>query len=91
MSRAAKRCIIVTEKILPSGHFIAQPEMTVVPEIFVEAVVHAPNGAWPTAVFPNYGIDEEAMRRYLDLSVSASGLERYLEETLEQDCMEVPA
>ncbi len=91
MSRAAKRCIIITEKILPSAHFIAQPEMTVVPEIFVEAVVHAPNGAWPTAVFPDYGIDEEAMQRYLDLSVSAGGLARYLEETLEHDCMEVPA
>ena len=91
MSRAARRCIIVTEKILPTAHFVAQPEMTVIPEIFVEAVVHAPNGAWPTAVFPDYGIDEAAMRSYLELSVSPGGIERYLEETLEHDCAEVAA
>lgn len=91
MSRAAKRCIIVTEKILPTAHFVAQPEMTVVPEIFVEAVVHAPNGAWPTSVFPDYEIDEAAMRRYLEMSASPGGIDRYLEETLEHDGAEVAA
>ncbi|MEO6958655.1 MAG: CoA-transferase [Burkholderiaceae bacterium] len=88
MSRAAKRCIIVAEKILPTEHFIAQPEMTVIPEIFVEAVVHAPAGAWPTSVFPYYGLDESAMRNYLSLSKTAEGFTRYLAETLEHDCAE---
>jgi glutaconate CoA-transferase subunit A len=85
MSRAAKRVILTAEKIVDTSHFVAQPEMTVVPEIFVEAVVHAPNGAWPTAVFDRYDIDEPAMRHYLDISRTADGFRKYLEETVSHD------
>lgn len=85
MARAAKRVILTTEMILPTEHFVAQPEMTVVPELFVEAVVHAPSGAWPTAVFPAYEIDEAAMRRYLQLSRTSEGFRQYLAETAAHD------
>jgi glutaconate CoA-transferase subunit A len=85
MSRAAKRCIIMTEKIVDTAHFVAQPELTIIPEIFVEAVVHAPAGAWPTAVFNEYGIDEPAMRRYLELSRTPEGFKQYLDETAAHD------
>ena len=85
MSRAAKRVILTAEKIVDTSHFVAQPEMTVVPEIFVEAVVHAPSGAWPTAVFDRYDIDEPAMRHYLELSRTPEGFRKYLEETASHD------
>lgn len=85
MSRAAKRCIIMAEKIVDTAHFVAQPELTIIPEIFVEAVVHAPAGAWPTAVFNEYEIDEPAMRRYLDLSRTPGGFKQYLDETAARD------
>jgi glutaconate CoA-transferase subunit A len=85
MSRAAKRVILTAEKIMPTEHFVAQPEMTVVSELFVEAVVHAPMGAWPTAVYPAYDIDEPAVRRYLQLSRTPEGFRQYLEETAGHD------
>lgn len=85
MSRAAKRVILTTEKILDTEHFVAQPELTIIPEIFVEAVVHAPSGAWPTAVYQYYDIDEKAMRHYLELSRTREGMRQYLDETMQRD------
>lgn len=85
MSRAAKKVILTAETIVDTSHFVAQPEMTIIPELFVEAVVHAPAGAWPTAVFDRYDIDEAAMRRYLDLSRTPEGFRQYLEETALRD------
>jgi glutaconate CoA-transferase subunit A len=85
MSRAAKRCIVVAEKILPTEHFVSQPELTVIPGLFVEAVVHAPAGAWPTSILPLYDIDEPAMRHYIELSATPAGFARYLDETRAHD------
>jgi glutaconate CoA-transferase subunit A len=85
MSRAAKRVILTAEKIVETSHFVAQPELTIIPEIFVEAVVHAPAGAWPTAVYQHYDIDEPAMRRYLELSRTPEGFKKYLDETAAHD------
>lgn len=85
MSRAAKRCIVVAEKILPTAHFVAQPELTVIPSLFVEAVVHAPAGAWPTSILPLYDIDESAMRHFIELSATPAGFARYLDETRAHD------
>lgn len=85
MSRAAKRCIILAEKIVDTAEFVKQPELTAVPGLFVEAVVHTPAGAWPTAVHQRYGIDEKAMRRYLELSRTPDGFARYLDETAADD------
>jgi glutaconate CoA-transferase subunit A len=85
MSRAAKRCILTTEKIHPTEHFAAQPELTVIPELFVEAVVLAPNGAWPTAGYPDYDVDEAAMWEYLKMLREPDGLPRYLQQTERRD------
>jgi glutaconate CoA-transferase subunit A len=85
MSRAAKRCILTAERILPSQHFADQPELTVIPELLVEAVVHVPGGAWPTSCYPDYDIDEPAMRAYLSRSQSLESLRRYLDETVSRD------
>jgi glutaconate CoA-transferase subunit A len=85
MSRAARRTIIVAEKIQPTAHFVAQPELTLVPELFVECVVHAPGGAWPTSGHPAYDLDEAAMRHYLDRARTPEGFQAYLDETAERD------
>lgn len=93
MSRAARRCILTTEKIVSTEYLAQQPELTVIPEILVEAVVHVPMGAAPTGSYPEYDVDEDAMRRYLELSRTPEGLSRYLQETekSEQRAMELTA
>lgn len=85
MSRAAKRCILTAEKILPTEYFVAQPELTVIPELFVEAVVLARGGAWPTSMHPDYDLDEPAVWDYLKRLRSIDGLPHYLEETRRHD------
>lgn len=85
MSRAAKRCIITAERILPTDYFAAQPELTVVPELFVEAVVLAPGGAWPTSCHPDYELDEAAIWEYLRRMCEPDGMAGYLEETKARD------
>ncbi len=85
MSRAAKRCIITAERILPTDHFVRQPELTVIPELFVEAVVLAPGGAWPTSSLPDYDLDEAAIWDYLKRLRATDGIFNYLEETKARD------
>jgi glutaconate CoA-transferase, subunit A len=85
MSRAAKRCIVTAERILPTEHFAAQPELTVVPELFVEAVVLSPGGAWPTSSHPDYELDEAALWDYLKRLRAPDGVSRYLEKTKARD------
>jgi glutaconate CoA-transferase subunit A len=85
MSRAAKRCILTAEKIVPTEHFADQPELTVIPELFVEAVVLAPGGAWPTSSYPDYDIDEAAIWAYLKQLRAGDGLAGYLEGTRKRD------
>ena len=89
MSRAAKRCIITAERILPTDYFAAQPELTVVPELFVEAVVLAPGGAWPTSCHPDYELDEAAVWAYLSRLREPNGVAGYLNETKARDWLSV--
>jgi glutaconate CoA-transferase subunit A len=84
-SRAAKRVIILAERIIATEEMAKQPELTVVPHIFVEAVVPASNGAWPTACTPLYSIDEGAVFAYLKALTEPDGLARHLAEREEQD------
>ena len=41
--------------------------------------VGAPGGALPCSCAHAYGVDEEGMRRYMELSKTAEGLKAYLE------------
>lgn len=79
MTRAAKGVIITAEKIVSSEVFIEEPEMSVVPGFMVSAVVEAPGGALPCSCAHAYGVDEDGMRRYMELSKTAEGLKAYLE------------
>ena len=45
MARAAKGVILSAERIVPQEELARQPELTVVPGLFVKAVVEAPGGA----------------------------------------------
>ncbi len=90
MSRAARRVVVITEVLLSSETMSRQPELTVIPEVLVHAVVHAPRGALPTSCYPIYGVDEEHVWRYLKASESEVGLQAYLQETAVQDRTTAP-
>lgn len=85
MSRAADRLIVTAERIVPTAEFARQPELTLVPGFLVAAVVRAPGGAWPGSCWPDYPIDEPAVRDYLAASRDPATLAGYLERTSRRD------
>jgi len=79
MARAARRVLVTAERILPSEELARQPELTAIPELFVEAVVHAPRGAWPGSCYPHYGVDYPAVEAYLAMARDPNGLGAHLD------------
>lgn len=65
LTRAAKRVLVTAEKLVPTTHLAAQPELTLVPGFMVEAVAIVPKGAWPGSMHPLYDIDYPAVERYM--------------------------
>jgi glutaconate CoA-transferase, subunit A len=66
MSRAAKRVLVVAEKLLPVDSFKERPELTLIPSFMTHAVAIVPHGAWPGSCWPDYEIDYPAVEAYMD-------------------------
>lgn len=66
MSRAARRVLIVAERMVEDIVFERQPEMTLIPYFLVEAYAIVPNGAWPGSCWPDYEVDYPAVEKYLE-------------------------
>lgn len=62
--KAADKVIVTAERIVPTDDFRAAPERTSFPAYAVDHVVHAPRGAWPTAMPPDYDYDGEFHRSW---------------------------
>ena len=66
MSRGAARVLVTAERLVPRSRIEEQPELTVVPGFMVEAAAVVPRGAWPGSMYPDYGIDADAVEAYLE-------------------------
>lgn len=71
MSRAAKRVLIVAERLVDSEIFEQQPEVTLIPYFLVQAYAVVPQGAWPGSCWPDYEIDYPAVEKYLEPGADA--------------------
>jgi len=78
--KAAKRTIVITERIVSTETIRQQPERTVIPGLLVSHVVEQPFGAFPTSVFREYDYDAEHIEKYVDASASPESFKKYLEE-----------
>jgi len=56
------------EEIVPTETIQKEPERTIIPAHRVEAVIHQPFGAHPTAVFGCYDYDAAHLKLYVDHS-----------------------
>lgn len=76
---ASKKVIISAERIVETIEFRKEPNMTIIPYYLVDAVVHAPFGAYPGGTQGYYEMDSE---HYLMLSSirEEEDMQRYLEE-----------
>jgi glutaconate CoA-transferase subunit A len=82
LARAADRVVATVEEIVPS----LQPEADkiIIPGIYVDAVVHCPGGARPTACPGYYEIQDAEIRRYLQAAQTPEAFRQYLEEFLSE-------
>ena len=77
---AARRVIVVAEEIWPTERILADPNLILVPDIKVAAVVHEPFGALPSPLQGFYGRHHEFFARYHDASRTPEGFARWLDE-----------
>jgi glutaconate CoA-transferase, subunit A len=91
MARAAATVILTAERIVETAELARQPELTLIPSVFVNAVVHAPGGAWPGSCYPLYDYDPAAVSAYLAAASDPDRLRDYLIATAARDGSRQPA
>lgn len=79
-AKAGRRLIVVAEEIVPTEFIQRSPERTIIPGHRVEAVIHQPYGAMPTAVFGRYDFDANHLHLYLDHAKDPERYKMYLEK-----------
>ncbi len=77
-AKAASRIIVVTEELVPTEYIRRSPERTLIPGHRVEAVIHQPFGAHPTAVFRCYDYDSAHLELYAEHAKAPETMEEYL-------------
>jgi len=78
-AKAAKRLIVVAEEIVPTDVIRQEPERTIIPAHRVEAVIHQPWGAHPTAVFGRYDYDAAHLKLYVEHSKRSERIGDYID------------
>ena len=78
-AKAAKRLIVIAEEIVPTDEIRKEPERTIIPGHRVEAVIHQPWGAHPTAVFGCYDYDAAHLKLYVEHSKRADRIGGYID------------
>jgi len=79
--RAAKKVIITAERIVPTDYLRKYECPLSATTVHVEAVVHAPGGAWPTAMYNCYEADYKAIEDYYNSAKEGRALS-WIEENL---------
>jgi glutaconate CoA-transferase subunit A len=77
---ASRQVIVVTDEILPTARIVADPNLVLVPDVKVAAVVHEPYGALPSPLQGCYGRHHDFYARYHEASRTPEGFARWLEE-----------
>jgi glutaconate CoA-transferase subunit A len=78
--RAAKRVVLTTERLVDKLSSSPRRGATFVSRLWVSALIEAPGGGNPTAVFPDYRINLPKLLEYQDHALEAAWLEGFIEE-----------
>ncbi len=76
--RAAKRVIVVAEKVVEPEVISSDPNRTVIPGFLVNAVVECPYGAHPSPVQGCYSRDDAAFQQYHEQTKTAADFAAWL-------------
>lgn len=77
---AARKVIVTAEEIVPPEVIRSDPNRTLIPGLIVDAVVHVPHCAHPSYTQGYYDRDNAFYLQWDQVSESADGVRRYLEE-----------
>lgn len=80
MVTAARHVILTAEEIVDGASLSAQPELTSIAGFMVDAVVHAPQGAWPCSCAGRYEYDADYLSAYHAATSDPDALQRFLDE-----------
>jgi glutaconate CoA-transferase subunit A len=80
IAKSANHVIVTVEQIVSEEAIVEEPTLTVLPRLFVDAVVEAPYGAYPTSCDTRYDYDFEHLLYYAEQSKSDDSFVRYLDE-----------
>ena len=78
-AKAARHLIVTCEQLLEPGVLKAQPDSNQIPPFCVDAVVHVPYGAYPTACYGHYDYDPVYLNRYKETAPDDARHQAYLE------------
>jgi glutaconate CoA-transferase subunit A len=79
LAQASRRVIVSVEEVVPAGALVETPEGLFVAGIYVTALVHAPQGAYPAGCRGYYDHDPHHLRRYLEAAQTPEAFQAYLE------------
>ncbi len=78
-ARASKHVIISCEELVGSSELRKEPWRNCLPHVLVDAVVHQPHGAYPTACFGYYDYDMQYLTRYQQTCDDDMEFEKYID------------
>ena len=79
LSRAAKRLIITTEKLVGNHEIRLNPTRTFIPFYLVDAVIEVPYGSYPGNMAYEYFSDEDHLREWLRVEKDPEEFEKFLD------------
>jgi glutaconate CoA-transferase subunit A len=80
--RASKRTIISVEEVVSEEELFPNHQQVLVQPIYVDALVHAPKGAYPTGCPGYYDLDDKQIQTYMKASQSQNTFDAYLQELI---------
>jgi 3-oxoacid CoA-transferase subunit A/glutaconate CoA-transferase subunit A len=80
LSRAARKLIVTTEKIIENSEIRREPWRTAIPFYYVDAVCEVPFGSHPGNMPYEYYFDEEHIGMYLKMAKTPEGAKEYIDK-----------
>ena len=81
-AKAARHLIVTCEDVLTTEELRQAPDQNQIPFFCVDAVVHVPMGAYPTACYQHYDYDPTRLHQYRQAALDDDRYRIYLEEEI---------
>ena len=80
IAKASRQIIVVAEQIVTTEEIRMKPQDTLIPSYRVDALIHEPWGAHPTASPGHYDYDYEALQEYQQAARDAASFQAYIQK-----------